>query len=870
MLAISQFYQKTKLPLDVIFLSIIFQPVIVTEWLAFKKLLFNDRNRFFGTVIGLAAFIFLLFFCYKAQRTKAAQALKKLFPHVNWTTPTFADAIRFIIQALWLMTVQTQTAYDVFLFNLNFIYRLLTIIKYIVILPFTGISKTISVILSKIQRSNESYNMKFEPYVYVLFIFLLVGVCITVPFNISAQVSFILLLWLIVMIVRSIAGYLPKVALVTLSIIVSSRYLWWRYTSTLNIGDNIDVFLGVILICAETYTWLVLLLGFLQMAWPLQRKPVSLPADSRLWPSVDIFIPTYQEELSIIRTTILAALNIDWPEDKVNIFILDDGKRSSIQEFATQINVGYITRDNNLHAKAGNINQALTVTKGDYVTIFDCGHIPVRSFLQLTMGWFLEDKNLALIQTPHHSYSPDLFARNPGSFKTMPDENSLFYGMVQSDDASWNEAFFSGSCAVLKRSALLEVGGIAVETITEAAHTALRLQRKGYSSAYINVIQASGLVPETLPQHIGKRIRWARGMAQIFRIENPLLATRLNIAQRLCYANAMLHFLNGIPRLIFLLAPLGFLFFHSYLIYAPAVEIVLYALPVIVLSNIAKSYIQQKQRYSFWVGIYEAVLEWYITAVAAIALINPKNVNATGGSFEAGIFDLARFKPYVCLIALNLSAAVFALARYLFGPANEQAMVVLNFAWAACNLMILGIAIGVTQESKQMRLQRRIKASTEVIIKKASGHLICALMEDYSDSGLGLCIDAKLAAIEKNEKIYVLISRYDREFVFPARVIDVNQGCFDVLFENLTLQQQLDYIQCTYSRSDAWLSSRQHFPLSSIKTIIMTGLYGYIVLVRPLPKFITRHFLLLSSFMVFIKTLLPKNIKDNSIQHEHA
>lgn len=880
---INQFNKKTKLSLDVVLLSIVFQPLIVTEWLTFKKILFNNKNQFLGTIIGLVIFVFLLLFCHESQRTKAVQTLKKSFPQVNWATPTIADAIRFIIQAVWLVSVQTETAYDVILCNLNTMYCFLTSIKNMFFIPFEEISKATAVLLSKIERahghSHEHYNVKFEPYVYLLFIFLLAVICLTVPFNISAQIVFILLLWLVAMVARTVVGYLPKLILITLSLTVSTRYLWWRYTSTLNIDSSVDVFFGVILIAAETFTWLVLLLGFFQIAWPLQRKPVSLPADTRLWPSVDIFIPTYNEDLSIVKTTTLAALSIDWPEDKLNVFILDDGKRSSFQEFATQVNVGYITRDNNFHAKAGNINQALKVTKGDYVTIFDCDHIPVRSFLQLTMGWFLEDKKLALIQTPHHFYSPDPFERNLDNFKTTPNENSLFYGMVQDGNDLWNASFFCGSCAILKRAPLLEVGGIAVETVTEDAHTALRLHRKGYNSAYVNVIQAAGLATETLSAHIGQRIRWARGMAQIFRVDNPLLGQGLNIGQRLCYANAMIHFLNGIPRLIFLLAPLGFLFFHSYLIYAPTIEILLYALPAIVHSSLANSYIQGKHRYSFWAEIYETVLAWYIARPVAVALINPKigsfNVTAKGGLIKDEFFDLAMSKPYLLLIALNLVGVVFAVNRYLFGPVDEQSTVLMNFAWTLFNLMMLGGAISVAQETKQVRTQHRIEVNTEVVIKKASGHLICAMMEDFSGSGLGLRMDTEeVATIEKNEKIHVLISRGDREFVFPARVTNVNKGFFGVLFENLTLQQQLEYTQCTYSRSDAWVTWHQNFahdkPLSSIKTIITVGLYGYIVLARTLPKFITRHFLLIGSLIAFIKTLLPKNIKDHSIQHEHA
>lgn len=74
----------------------------------------------------------------------------------------------------------------------------------------------------------------------------------------------------------------------------------------------------------------------------------------------------------------------------------------------------YIARTTHEHAKAGNINNALKYAKGEFVSIFDCDHVPTRSFLQMTMGWFLKEKQLAMMQTPHHFFSPDPFERNPG------------------------------------------------------------------------------------------------------------------------------------------------------------------------------------------------------------------------------------------------------------------------------------------------------------------------------------------------------------------------------------------------------------------------------------------------------------------------
>ncbi|MFI4939483.1 MAG: glycosyltransferase, partial [Burkholderiales bacterium] len=311
---------------------------------------------------------------------------------------------------------------------------------------------------------------------------LLGAMCITTPFSTLAQIVFVTLLLATAMLIRRIPGQVPTLFLVVLSLTASTRYLWWRVAYTLNWDVTFDLVWGVVLLCAEVYTWTVLVLGYVQTAWPLKRAPIPLPSDDRAWPSVDVFIPTYNEPLKVVIPTVYAALSLDWPLAKLNIYLLDDGRRDEFRIFAEEAGIGYLIRPDNLHAKAGNLNHALGKTHGEYIAVFDCDHIPTRSFLQTTMGWFLRDPKLALLQTPHHFFSPDPFERNLGLFRQVPNEGELFYGVIQDCNDLWNATYFCGSCAIIKRSPLEQIGGVAVETVTEDAHTALKLQRLGYNS----------------------------------------------------------------------------------------------------------------------------------------------------------------------------------------------------------------------------------------------------------------------------------------------------------------------------------------------------------------------------------------------------
>ncbi len=414
---------------------------------------------------------------------------------------------------------------------------------------------------------------------------------------------------------RSSDSYLVTLTLMMMSIFCTFRYGYWRITQVVQFFRDpashwgaLDAFFIGCLLLAEAYAFLILFLGYFQTIWPLRRAPVSLPENTDEWPHVDVLIPTYNEPLDVVRYSALGALNMDWPADKLHIYILDDGRRKEFERFAFEAGIGYKTRDNNEHAKAGNINTALKTLSSPLVAIFDCDHVPTRSFLQMTVGWFLRDRKLAMLQTPHHFYSPDPFERNLGQFRVIPNEGELFYGVVQDGNDFWNASFFCGSCAVLRRAALDDIGGIAVETITEDAHTSLRLQMNGWGTAYVNIPQAAGLATERLSAHVGQRIRWARGMIQILRTDNPLFAPGLTFPQRLCYFNAMCHFLYAVPRLIFLTAPLIYLLLNHTNIPGYWAAILAYALPHLTLSNVTNSRIQGEHRHSFWNEIYETVL----------------------------------------------------------------------------------------------------------------------------------------------------------------------------------------------------------------------------------------------------------------------
>lgn len=664
---------------------------------------------------------------------------------------------------------------------------------------------------------------------------LLFAIVVSVPLDLTGQIVFSAGTFIAALLLNRTPGRLTTLAMIVLSISASTRYIYWRVTDTIDFIHPVDAFFGFGLLLAELYAFLVLLIGYFQTAWPLQRRPVPMPADISTWPSVDVFIPTYNEPLDVVKQTVFSAMHMDWPEDRLRVYVLDDGRREEFRTFCEELGVGYLTRSNNAHAKAGNINAALAVTQSEYVAIFDCDHIPTRSFLQICMGWFVRDPKLAMLQTPHTFFSPDPFEKNLETFRAMPNEGELFYGIVQDGNDLWNAAFFCGSCAIIKRAPLMEVGGIAVETVTEDAHTALKLSRLGYNTAYLELPQAAGLATESLSGHVGQRIRWARGMAQICRIDNPLLGRGLKLGQRLCYFNAMLHFFYGLPRLVFLTAPLAYLFFSAHVFQATAAMITAYALPHLMHANLTNSRIQGRFRYSFWNEVYESVLAWYIMRPVLVAFINPRlgkfNVTAKGGVIKQAYFDWSIARPYLILLLLNLTGFAVGIARLMtVGPGSEVfTTLVINMVWTAYNIILTSASLAVASETRQIRSTPRVTAALPAVLRFADGKTLVCETDDFSQTGMGLRVPAGLK-LDVGAPVHLSLFRTDEEGTFPAEVTFSGDGRLGLHFRGLSLHQQADLAKLTFGRADAWIdywgNRQRDKPLTSLKSVIVIGVRG--------------------------------------------
>ncbi|MBD0388102.1 MAG: glycosyltransferase, partial [Nostoc sp. C3-bin3] len=551
---------------------------------------------------------------------------------------------------------------------------------------------------------------------------------------------------------------------------------------------------------------------------------------------VDIYIPTYNEDVEIVRKTTLAALAIEYPADKKRVYVLDDGRaekykarREELRKMCEELGATMLVRDNNDHAKAGNINTAFKHTDGDLVLILDCDHMPVKDFLMHTVGFFFNPK-VAFVQTPHWFYNPDPFERNLLTNGKIPVGNELFYKVLQKGNDFWNAAFFCGSAAVIRKEYALQIGGIATETVTEDCHTAFRLHSLGYESVYYDKIMVAGLAPEKFSAYVGQQVRWARGMAQILRLENPLINPKLHltIPQRICYFSATSHFFYGYPRLMYAIAPPLFLLFGINSVRGLGLETLFYALPHIILSMQTNHIPYKHVRFSFWNEIFEFAMSFQAGIVTLLALVNPKlgsfnvtdkGLTVTKRSFD---FDSVRYLVFVSAIA---AASLFTVPFWLVLSPEDTQAVLINALWCIFNLFLLLAACLVAFEQPQLRrahrLPRKLTARIHSHNQSWTGQTI-----DVSESGTQILLD-EWPNIPDEIKVE-LVGDYGARVLMNGKVIRAIatsklQARLFVDFVNPTRTQLDDLTLVIYSDVKEWYSQTRtevDNPIESLKFIV--------------------------------------------------
>jgi cellulose synthase (UDP-forming) len=294
---------------------------------------------------------------------------------------------------------------------------------------------------------------------------------------------------------------------------------------------------------------------------PAVNERLGVTDDPTQWPlhldgdavTADLLITVYGEPIDVIRRTAEAAKAVRGAHQT---WILDDGKSDAVRDLAAGLRIGYIRRLTNHGAKAGNVNNALTVAKGDYFVILDADFVPRPEFLEETLP-FMVDSNVAFVQTPQtYGNMHNIISRGAGYMQSM------FYRFIQPGRTQFNAAFCVGTNVLFRRSAVLDIGGMYTQSKSEDVWTSLMLHERGWKSIFIPKTLAVGDAPETIEAYTKQQQRWATGGFEILFTHNPFNPKRkLTLDQRFMYFVTATFYLTGIAPGILLFVPALEVFF---------------------------------------------------------------------------------------------------------------------------------------------------------------------------------------------------------------------------------------------------------------------------------------------------------------------
>lgn len=626
-----------------------------------------------------------------------------------------------------------------------------------------------------------------------------------------------------------------RLTLMIIVLFVSMRYLIWRTTGTLVYTSLPEFIMLALVFISELEVTAVHLVGVFSNIWPMRRhKGPKLPDDINLLPSVDIYIPTYSEDGRLVAATAKACMLMRYPKEKLNIYILDDGateqKRASelssgpawyrykrLKGFCEANGIGYLTRERNESAKAGNINAALPKTSGELILVLDCDHVPTSDFLENTVGFFIQNPKLFLVQTPHFFINPDPVEKSLGTFHRAPSENEMFYRATLPGVDMWNSSFFCGSAAVLRRSCLEEVGGLAGLTITEDAEVSIQLHAKGYQSLYLPKPMISGLSPETFGDFILQRSRWCQGMLQMGLLTNPMKISGLSLAQKVCYTSYYLYWFFGFARVMFFIGPCLFILFGWQIYHASTTLVLAYALPHLIGSLIAADILYGKYRWPLFSELYESVQSLFLFRAVLGVINNPRSptflVTPKGRQLDHDVLSPLSGPFYILLMIMLISVPV-AVYKYHTYPLLQD-VVLLCSCWLAMNIIMAMASIGSFWERHQFRRHHRAWAKGPVHLTWDKGRKVAGNLTDLSLQGIGLTIPATDKALEgleeRKDVLAHLTDSYGKKYCIEAKVMRLfqrgeNMVCGLLIYESK--ENYTDRLAIVYGDSqrlaDAW------------------------------------------------------------------
>jgi cellulose synthase (UDP-forming) len=443
-----------------------------------------------------------------------------------------------------------------------------------------------------------------------------------------------------------------KVILAAAFVVSGVVYLAWRTTAFNPYAPVVSTIFFIVEVLGFLGSLVVFFVAF-------RRRPRT-PTPARPGLSVDVFVTTVDEDIGVVRRTLVAATRMTYPH---TTWLLDDGDRPEFRELAFELGSRYLARRSRQGAKAGNINHALRYAEGAFMALLDADHCPQPNFLDRLLGYF-DDPAVAFVQTPQDYYNMGSFQHAHGrSSPSIWHEQSNFHHVLQPGRDYHNATTLCGCSCVLRRSHLDTIGGFPEETVTEDMHAAVRLQKRGLKSVFHDEPLAFGIAPPDFGGFLRQRLRWGEGNMQVCRIERVPFTPKLTLRQNICYVLLAIAYADSWRKLIIYTAPPLTLLFQVPPVYGEPGDFVVFFLPYLLCGTLA---------YSEFFGGFGRII---LTEIFDMARLSSGLV-ATWGLFRRHI----RFRVSSKRL-FGRSPETLALPQTLIGLLNVVAIVVALQRW---------------------------------------------------------------------------------------------------------------------------------------------------------------------------------------------
>ena len=604
------------------------------------------------------------------------------------------------------------------------------------------------------------------------------------------------------------------------------RYFLWRSLTTLNFSNPADGVFSVSLFAMEL---LAMIGSAFQMLLLFTAKNRARQADQcsiavkagRYNPTVDILIPTYNEPDFIIKRTIMGCQALNY--ERKQIYVLDDTQRQSIKQLAQNLGCHYITRPDNSHAKAGNLNNALRQTSGELVVVFDADFVPTTNFLERTVGFFRNEK-IALLQTPQSFYNSDPIARNLGLEKIITSEEEVFYRYLQPIKDGARSVVCAGTSFVVRREALRNIGYFATDSVSEDYFTGIRLSAKGYELAYLDEKLSAGLAAESIGAHIDQRLRWVRGTLQAFFIKsNPLTIPGLSLWQRLGHLEGLVHWFTCLPRVFFLFVPIVCVFGQLTPVLTTLPEIVYVFVPYYVILLTMFSWLNKRSRSILLSDVYSIIQAIPVSITVIKVLFSPFSkgfkVTPKGLARDKFNYNWSLALPMTILLAATIVGFGMSLISFQSSGFN------LGLCWGAYNLLTISVAMMTLLDLPKLSFFEWYDRTKDINLY--GDRLVHqGKTQKISEEGVEILLEQEVnlptnLMVELIPEVLILSGRVTRSYVENGSLRAI------VKFQDVSIEQHRELVEMLYCRPGQW--ERRNTPNELQSVLILFKL-----LLRPL------------------------------------